>query len=79
MNSVLRLVIATSAMLYLCPAIAGDCKILSINGQSVQVCDNGFVETTGRGGQTRSFGIRNGGVKRYPGNTVPPWALERRR
>jgi len=61
------------------PAVAGDCKIQSVNGQSVQVCDNGYVETTGRGGVRRSFGIRNGGVERYPGNSVPAWAIERRR
>lgn len=79
MGIVLRLAIVTSAMLCVRLALAGDCKIQSINGQSVQLCDNGYVETTGRSGRTRSFGIRNGGVERYPGNTAPSWALERRR
>ena len=61
----------------LSPATAGDCKIQSVNGQSLQMCDNGYVEAHGRG-ETRIYGIRNGGVARYPRNSPPPYALERR-
>lgn len=60
------------------PALAGSCKIQSIDGRSVQTCDNGYIETTGRGGVRRTFGIRNGGVERYPGNSVPAWAIQKR-
>lgn len=59
-------------------AMAGDCKIQNINGQSVQTCDNGYAETTGRDG-TRTYGIRNNGAERYPANAAPPYAIDRRR
>lgn len=59
-------------------ARAGDCKIENIDGRSVQTCDNGYVETRERG-HAQFYGIRNGGVTRYPGHWNPPWAFERRR
>lgn len=60
------------------PAGAGDCKIRNVDGRSVQTCDDGYVETRGAG-RTQVYGIRNGGVARYPAHTPPSWALERRR
>jgi hypothetical protein len=72
-----KLITVVGCFFLVSPAIAGDCKIQNIEGRSVQTCDNGYVETTGRNG-TRSYGIRNGGVDRYPGNSIPSWAIERR-
>ncbi len=42
------------------PAFAGSCRYGSFAGQSVESCDNGYVETHGPRG-SRSYGIRNGG------------------
>ena len=64
--------------LWASPVRAGDCKIQSVDGRSVQTCDDGYLETRGAG-RTHVYGIRNGGVARYPGHTPPSWALERRR
>lgn len=67
------------ALALLAPAArAGDCKIENIDGRSVQTCDNGYVETRD-GRRTHAYGVRNGGVGRYPGHAPPPWALERQR
>jgi hypothetical protein len=59
------------------PAFAGDCRYGNYAGQSVVSCDNGYVESRGARG-VRSYGYRNGGFDRYPGQAPPPWALERR-
>jgi hypothetical protein len=59
------------------PAFAGDCRYGNYAGQSVVSCDDGYVESRGARG-SRSYGIRNGGFDRYPGQTPPPWALEKR-
>lgn len=58
-------------------ASAGDCKIESLDGRSVQICGDGYVETRGRG-QAHMYGVRNGGVARYSGNSAPAWAIKQR-
>jgi len=78
MKHSLRHAIAVMLALLMSPAIAGSCKIQSVNGQSVQVCDNDHIETRSRYGQTRSSGVRNSGVPRYPGSVVPAWAIQNR-
>ncbi len=72
-----RLAITIIIALATAPAFAGDCRYGSFAGQSVESCENGYVETHGRHG-SRSYGIRNGGFERYPRQVVPAWALERR-
>jgi hypothetical protein len=59
------------------PACAGDCRYGSFAGQSVVSCDDGYVESRSARG-VRSYGIRNGGFDRYPGQAPQPWALDGR-
>lgn len=72
-----RRTLTTILALATAPAFAGDCRYGNYAGQSVVTCDNGYVESRGPRG-SRSYGIRNGGFKRYTGQTPPPWALEGR-
>jgi hypothetical protein len=72
-NRALALALALAAS----PAVAGDCRYESVNGQTVQTCDDGFVETQGPHGR-RSWGVRNGGFARTLGQAAPSWAIENR-
>ena len=58
------------------PAVAGSCKFRRWR-ESVPTCSNGYTKVIGPCGR-RSFGIRNGGFERYPGQNVPPSAIKRR-
>jgi hypothetical protein len=72
-----RPLLALALLLAASPAVAGSCKIQSVNGESVETCTNGYVEVNGPHGR-RTYGVRNGGFDRFPGLGVPSWALERR-
>jgi hypothetical protein len=72
-----RATLALALMIAASPAVAGSCRYQSVGDESVETCDNGYVEVNGPRGR-RSYGIRNGGFERYPGQSVPPWAIERR-
>jgi hypothetical protein len=66
-----RLTIATLIALAAAPSFAGDCRYGSFAGQSVVSCDDGYVESHGARGSW-SYGIRNGGFERYPGQAPQP-------
>jgi hypothetical protein len=76
-NMTMRAALALALIIAASPAAAGSCRYQSVGDESVETCDNGFVEVAGPHGR-RTYGIRNGGFKLYPGQNVPPWALERR-
>jgi hypothetical protein len=69
--------ILTIIALAAAPAFAGDCRYGSFAGRSVVSCDDGYVESRGARG-SRSYGVRNSGFERYPGQAPPAWAMERR-
>lgn len=73
----MRFVIAALIAMLASPAAAGICRNQNVDGQSITVCDNGFVEIRDQHG-TRSYGVRNGGFNRYPGQPVLPYALQLR-
>ncbi len=52
------------------PAFAGSCRYGSFGGRSTVSCTNGYFESS-RGGRVRSYGYRNGGFDRYPGQDGP--------
>ncbi len=59
------------------PAWAGSCRYGSFGGRSTVSCTGGYFESRS-GHSVRSYGYRNGGFDRYPGQAPQPWALERR-
>ncbi len=73
----MRLLLALSILLIASPAAAGICRNQSVEGDSVTVCDNGYVEIGDDHGM-RSYGYRNGGFARYPESRVPIYVNERR-
>ncbi|MEK4034267.1 hypothetical protein WOC76_12615 [Methylocystis sp. IM3] len=73
----MRFPLAVLLLLIAAPAAAGVCRNQNAGGESITVCDNGFVEIRDQRG-SRSYGIRNGGFDRYPRRPVPPYAIERR-
>ncbi|MCC3246671.1 hypothetical protein LG047_15325 [Methylocystis sp. WRRC1] len=63
-------VIAAVALVFSAPAVAGSCRYYSYGSHGATSCTGGFHELRGHG-HTQRWGIRNGGISRYPGSDWP--------
>ncbi len=73
----MRLLLALSILMIASPAAASICRNQSVDGDSVTVCDNGYVDI-GDGHGMRCQGYRNGGFAHYPESRAPIYVNQRR-
>lgn len=57
-------------LLFATPAMAGSCRYYSYGTHGATSCTGGYHEIRRRG-HVESWGIRNGGFERYPGQGGP--------